>query len=113
MVAYMEIRDRGSVVAGAVWMFVISLLLFWLPAIGLLVAGIVGGKRAGGVGPGGLPARPGGCGLRHGLRDGRWSSFHRRGFWRRRLHHDRRSCDRSTVARGNRRGHLGLTATRL
>lgn len=47
---YMRVRDRGSVVAGAIWMLVISLLLFWLPLIGPLLAGIVGGKRAGGVG---------------------------------------------------------------
>jgi hypothetical protein len=32
------------------WMFVISLLLFWLPVAGPLIAGIVGGKKAGGVG---------------------------------------------------------------
>lgn len=42
---------KGSVVAGAVWMLVISLLLFWLPVFGALIAGIVGGKRAGGLGP--------------------------------------------------------------
>ncbi|HSW00649.1 MAG TPA: hypothetical protein VLI39_10785 [Sedimentisphaerales bacterium] len=47
---YMRVGDRGSVVAGAVWMLMISLLLFWLPLIGPLLAGIVGGKRAGGVG---------------------------------------------------------------
>jgi hypothetical protein len=41
---------RGSIVAGALWMFLISVLLFWLPVIGPLLAGIVGGKRAGGVG---------------------------------------------------------------
>jgi hypothetical protein len=41
---------RGSIVAGALWMFLISLLLFWLPVIGPLLAGFVGGKRAGGVG---------------------------------------------------------------
>jgi hypothetical protein len=46
----MRVRDRGNVVAGAMWMLVISLLLFWLPLIGPLLAGIVGGKRAGGVG---------------------------------------------------------------
>ena len=34
---------------GMIWMFIISLLLFWLPGIGSLIAGIVGGKRAGGV----------------------------------------------------------------
>ena len=30
-------------------MFLISLLLFWLPGIGSLIAGIVGGMKAGGV----------------------------------------------------------------
>lgn len=40
---------NGSIFMGMFWMFVISLLLFWLPAIGSLIAGIVGGKRAGGV----------------------------------------------------------------
>src|SRR5262249_13862129 len=38
------------IVAGAVWMFVISVLLFWLPVIGALIAGLVGGKKAAGVG---------------------------------------------------------------
>ncbi len=41
---------NGSILMGAVWMAVISILLFWLPFIGPLIAGIVGGKRAGGVG---------------------------------------------------------------
>jgi hypothetical protein len=41
---------RGSIVAGALWMFLISLLLFWLPVLGPLIAGLVGGQRAGGVG---------------------------------------------------------------
>ena len=31
-------------------MFIISLLLFWLPVVGPLLAGIVGGRKAGGVG---------------------------------------------------------------
>lgn len=31
------------------WMFLISILLFWLPGIGALIAGIVGGMKAGGV----------------------------------------------------------------
>jgi len=38
------------IVRGAVWMFVISVLLFWLPVVGALIAGLVGGKKAGGVG---------------------------------------------------------------
>ena len=46
----------GSMIMGMIWMFVISLLLFWLPAIGPLIAGIVGGKVAGGVGSGILAA---------------------------------------------------------
>lgn len=44
-------RQQGGVAAGVVWMFVISALLFWLPVFGSLVAGFVGGKKAGGVGP--------------------------------------------------------------
>ena len=39
----------GSVLMGMIWMFVISLLLFWLPGLGTLIAGIVGGKQAGGI----------------------------------------------------------------
>ena len=42
--------SRGSVTSGLLWMIVISLLLFWLPVLGPLVAGVVGGKKAGGVG---------------------------------------------------------------
>ncbi|HEV2358821.1 MAG TPA: hypothetical protein VGZ23_14605 [bacterium] len=42
---------RGSISSGMGWMFLISLLLFWLPVIGPLIAGLVGGKKAGGVGP--------------------------------------------------------------
>ncbi len=41
---------KGGAVAGAIWMFIISLLLFWLPFFGPLIAGFVGGKKAGGVG---------------------------------------------------------------
>ena len=33
-------------------MFLISLLLIWLPFFGPLIAGFVGGKKAGGVGSG-------------------------------------------------------------
>lgn len=43
---------EGNIILGMVWMFIISLLLIWLPALGPLIAGIVGGKVAGGVGSG-------------------------------------------------------------
>jgi hypothetical protein len=42
-------ESNGSIVMGMIWMFIISLLLFWLPGIGSLIAGVVGGKQAGGV----------------------------------------------------------------
>lgn len=32
------------------WMFLVSLLLFWMPVLGGLIAGFVGGKKAGSVG---------------------------------------------------------------
>jgi hypothetical protein len=43
-------NNKGSVVSAMVWMFVISILLFWLPVIGGLIAGFVGGRKAGSVG---------------------------------------------------------------
>lgn len=43
------LEKKGSILLGMIWMFVISLLLIWLPALGPLIAGIVGGKAAGGV----------------------------------------------------------------
>ena len=52
----MPSEAEGSLIMGMIWMAVISLLLFWLPAIGPLIAGIVGGKVAGGVGNGFLAA---------------------------------------------------------
>lgn len=42
-------ENNGSIVMGMIWMFVISLLLIWLPGLGSLIAGIVGGKVSGGV----------------------------------------------------------------
>ena len=41
---------RGSILAAMGWMFLISILLFWLPVLGPLIAGIVGGRKAGSVG---------------------------------------------------------------
>lgn len=49
-------EEKGSVIMGMIWMAVISLLLFWLPAVGPLIAGIVGGKIAGSVGGGFMAA---------------------------------------------------------
>jgi hypothetical protein len=40
----------GSVMGGAIWMIVISVLLFWIPGVGGFIGGLVGGKTAGGVG---------------------------------------------------------------
>ena len=40
----------GSVAAAITWMFLLSILLFWLPLLGPLVAGFVGGRKAGGLG---------------------------------------------------------------
>ncbi len=41
---------QGSVISGVIWMFVLPLLLFWLPLIGPILAGLIGGEKAGGVG---------------------------------------------------------------
>ena len=43
-------EHKGSIGAAIGWMFIISILLFWLPVLGPLIAGFVGGKKAGGVG---------------------------------------------------------------
>jgi len=42
--------EHGSIAKAVLWMFVISVLLFWLPVAGPMIAGVVGGKKAGGVG---------------------------------------------------------------
>ncbi|HEU5170847.1 MAG TPA: hypothetical protein VFU46_09925 [Gemmatimonadales bacterium] len=40
----------GSLVSAMNWMGGLTLLLFWLPVLGPLVAGLVGGAKAGSVG---------------------------------------------------------------
>lgn len=45
-------KRRGSLVMAIMWMAVISLLLFWLPLAGPLLAGFVGGRTAGSAGRG-------------------------------------------------------------
>ena len=44
-------KSPGSIPSAIFWMTIISLLLFWLPVLGPAIAGFVGGKKAGGVGP--------------------------------------------------------------
>ncbi|HEX7360361.1 MAG TPA: hypothetical protein VF283_07700, partial [Bryobacteraceae bacterium] len=40
-------QNRGSIGRAIVWMFVLSILLFWLAIIGPFIAGFVGGRKAG------------------------------------------------------------------
>jgi hypothetical protein len=47
----MTSEKKGSIGSAIVWIFIISVLFFWLPVIGPLIAGIVGGKKAGGIRP--------------------------------------------------------------
>jgi hypothetical protein len=43
-------QRQGSIASAIVWMFILSILLFWLPVIGPFIAGFVGGRKAGTVG---------------------------------------------------------------
>lgn len=43
--------QRASIGRAMLWMMVVSLLLFWLPFLGPAIAGFVGGRKAGGIGP--------------------------------------------------------------
>ena len=42
--------SRSSIVGAAAWMLLITLPLFWVPFVGPLLGGVVGGRKAGGVG---------------------------------------------------------------
>src|SRR5262245_54544654 len=46
----MSRAGRSSIFGASLWMLVICLLLFWLPFVGPLLGGVVGGRKAGGVG---------------------------------------------------------------
>ena len=46
----MSSEPKGSITKAILWMLFLSILLFWLPIFGALIAGVVGGKKAGGVG---------------------------------------------------------------
>jgi hypothetical protein len=41
---------RGSIGSAILWMFLLEILLFWIPFVGSLVAGYVGGRKAGSLG---------------------------------------------------------------
>jgi len=41
---------HGSVVSAMAWMFLLEILLFWIPFAGSAIAGFVGGKKAGDLG---------------------------------------------------------------
>ena len=44
-------QKQGSIASGILWMFILTILLFWIPFVGPLLAGFVGGKKSGGLGP--------------------------------------------------------------
>ncbi len=44
------LKRKGSVRSAAIWMMVLSVLLFWMPLFGPFIAGLVGGAKAGSVG---------------------------------------------------------------
>ncbi len=46
-----QITRRGSIPQAMAWMLGLSVALFWLPIFGGLIAGYVGGRKAGGLGP--------------------------------------------------------------
>ena len=41
---------RGSIGSAIVWMFLLEILLFWIPFVGSFIAGFVGGRKAGDLG---------------------------------------------------------------
>lgn len=49
---YGKSKRDGNLFSAMVWMFIISVLLFWLPVAGPFIAGVVGGKKAGSIGGG-------------------------------------------------------------
>jgi hypothetical protein len=45
-----EVTHRGSIPQAMAWMVGLSVALFWVPFVGSLIAGFVGGRKAGGLG---------------------------------------------------------------
>jgi len=44
-----EVTRRGSIPQAMAWMVGLSIALFWVPLVGSLIAGFVGGRKAGGL----------------------------------------------------------------
>ena len=44
-----DVSRRGHLMSAMNWMGCLSLLLFWLPVVGPLIAGLVGGHKAGDI----------------------------------------------------------------
>ena len=51
-----EVARRGSIPQAMAWMIGLSVALFWIPLVGSLIAGFVGGRKAGGIGEGVIAA---------------------------------------------------------
>jgi len=51
-----QVARRGSIPQAMAWMIGLSVALFWIPFIGSLIAGFVGGRKAGGLGEGVIAA---------------------------------------------------------
>ena len=51
-----QVARRGSIPKAMAWMVGLSVALFWIPFIGSLIAGFVGGRKAGGLGEGVIAA---------------------------------------------------------
>lgn len=44
-----NVENKGSIISAILWMSILSILLGWIPILGSLIAGYVGGKKAGSV----------------------------------------------------------------
>lgn len=44
------LSGRSTVLGSSLWMVVISILLSWMPVVGPLIGGVVGGHKAGTIG---------------------------------------------------------------
>jgi len=50
MAQVVHAAPRKRIFIPALWMFGLAVLLFWIPVVGPFMAGVVGGKKAGGIG---------------------------------------------------------------